>query len=198
MDTTFFINAADPIWNTLVRFGITLLVIIIIIRFIYFRYTPKERNVFSFFMMGIMIFLVCMLLQHVEIQLGVALGLFAVFAILRFRSDGLTLRDMTYFFTVIGVSVINAMASYYNPVRGTILINCTIILSVYILELFYHKKTYARSVVIYNRLELLDSEKETELIEDLSKQTYKKVEKVEIKKIDLNKSIAELEIFYND
>jgi hypothetical protein len=143
-----------------------------------------------------MIFLVCVLLQHVEIQLGVALGLFAVFAILRFRSEGLSLRDMTYFFTVIGVSVINAMATFYNPVRGFILINCIIILSVIILEMLFHKKQYDSAVVIFDRLDLLEEEKASELLADLRARTRKKVEKVEIKKIDLNKGTAELEIFF--
>jgi len=188
----------DPIWSVMLHFGVTLLVLTIIIRFIYFRYTPKERNVFSFFLMGIMIFLVCILLQHVEIQLGVALGLFAIFAILRFRSEGLSLRDMTYFFTVIGVAVINAMATFYNPVRGMVLINSIIILSVYILEMFFHKTSYDRAVLIYNKLELLDPGRKKELLNDISLSTHIRIERVVIKKIDLNKENAELEIFFRN
>jgi len=95
----------DPLWATLLRFLVTLIVLTILIRFIYSPHTRKKRNEFSFYLMGIMIFMVCILLQHVDIQLGVALGLFAVFAIIRFRSENLRLREMTYFFTVIGVSV---------------------------------------------------------------------------------------------
>lgn len=195
MDIMSGINQ-DPLWNVLVRFLITLLVLTLIIRFIYFRYSRKERTAFSFFQMGIMIFLVCVLLQHVEIQLGVALGLFAIFAILRFRSEGLSLRDMTYFFTVIGVGVINAMADFYNPVRGTIMINSIIIISLIVLEIFFNKTTFERATVIYDKLDLLDEEKSGELMADLSARTRKKVEKVDIKKIDLNKGTVELEIFF--
>lgn len=195
MDIMSGINQ-DPLWNVLVRFLITLLVLTLIIRFIYFRYSRKERTAFSFFQMGIMIFLVCVLLQHVEIQLGVALGLFAIFAILRFRSEGLSLRDMTYFFTVIGVGVINAMADFYNPVRGTIMINSIIIISLIVLEIFFYKITFERATVIYDKLDLLDEEKSGELMADLSARTRKKVEKVDIKKIDLNKGTVELEIFF--
>jgi hypothetical protein len=149
--------------------------------------------------MGIMIFMVCILLQHVEIQLGVALGLFAVFAIMRFRSENLRLRDMSYFFTVIGVSVINAMATFYDPVRGTILINSIIILSVFLLEKIYWrkpKKSFDRAVLLYDKLELLEKERQSELISDISLRTRKKIEKVEIRKIDLLKNTVELDIYF--
>jgi hypothetical protein len=193
-----FAFSQDPIWEVLIRFLVTLLVLFIVIRLIYFRYSRKERYAFSFFMMGIMIFLVCILLKTVEIQLGIALGLFAVFAILRFRSRNLSLREMTYFFTVIGVAVINAMATFYNPVRGMILINSIVILSIFILEVLFHKRTYSRATLIYDKLELLDEEREQELLSDIAKRTTKKIKKVELVKIDLIKGNAELEIFYKN
>jgi uncharacterized membrane protein len=189
----------DPLWPTLIRFLVTLIVLTIIIKFIYSPHTRRKRNEFSFYLMGIMIFMVCILLQHVEIQLGVALGLFAVFAIIRFRSENLRLREMTYFFTVIGVSVINAMATFYNPVRGTILINFVIIASIFILEKIYYKKpkkSPSRALLLYDRLELLDKEKYNELLSDLSSRTHKKIEKAELRKIDLVKGTAELDIYF--
>ncbi len=186
----------DPIWNVLLHFLVTMLVLFIVIRLIYYRYSMNERRVFSFFQMGIMIFLVCILLKSVEIQLGIALGLFAIFAILRFRSRNLSMRDMTYFFTVIGVSVINAMATFYNPVRGMIVINSIIILSTFILEVFFNKRAYDTATLIYDRLELLAPDKIQELLSDISSRSSKKVEKVEIKKIDLIKRNAELEISF--
>jgi hypothetical protein len=186
----------DPIWSVLLQLLVTLLVLFIVIRLIYYRYSRNERRVFSFFQMGIMIFLVCILLKTVEIQLGIALGLFAIFAILRFRSRNLSMRDMTYFFTVIGVSVINAMATFYNPVRGMIVINSIIILSTFILEVFFNKRAYSTATVVYDKLELLAPEKIQELLSDISSRSCKKVEKVEIKKIDLIKRHAELEISF--
>lgn len=200
----------DPLLGVLVRFLTAILVLFIIIRLIYFRYTKNKRNIFSFFQMGIMIFLVCVLLKSVEIQLGIALGLFAIFAIMRFRSQNLSLRQMTYFFTVIGVSVINAMAVYYHPVRGPVVINSIIILSVFLLETFFNrkpsdkkkekkkKKPLSKTVLLYNNLELLDPENESDLLSDISSRTHMKIEKVEIRKIDLVKGTAELEISYRD
>ena len=191
-----FMSEHDPIWSVLIHLLVTLLVLFIVIRLIYYRYTRNERRVFSFFQMGIMIFLVCILLKSVEIQLGIALGLFAIFAILRFRSRNLSMRDMTYFFTVIGISVINAMATFYNPVRGMIVINLIIILSTFILEVFFNKRAYDTATLIYDRLELLAPDKTQELLSDISSRSSKKVEKVEIKKIDLIKRNAELEISF--
>jgi len=191
----------DPLWNVLIRFFITLVVLFIVIRLIYYRYTKKEENVFSFFIMGIMIFLVCILLKTVEIQLGMALGLFAVFAILRFRSRNISLREMTYFFTVLGIAVINAMATFYNPVRGPIIINTTIIASLIILEFFFHKKKkdpLTRYRLIFDKLELLNPDKKRDLLHEITLRTGIKIEKARIRKIDLTKGQAELEIFCKD
>jgi hypothetical protein len=210
--SSFFAFDQDPIWNVLIRFLVSLLVQFIVIRLIYFRYTKNKRNVFSFFQMGIMIFLVCVLLKTVEVQLGIALGLFAIFAIMRFRSQNLPLRQMTYFFTVIGISVINAMANFYQPVRGTIVINTIIILSVFLLEKLFNKtalekskkknkkkmqkKASKKTIILYNKLALLDPGSADDLLSDLSLRTHLKIEKVEIRKIDLTNGTAELEISY--
>lgn len=189
----------DPIWNVLIRFAITLIVEFIAIRLIYYRYSRKDGNVFSFFLMGIMIFLVCILLKTVEIQLGIALGLFAIFAILRFRSRNLALRDMTYFFTILGISVINAMATFYHPARGVFLINTIILLSLIILEFFFHKKsTFSNCQLMYDKLELLNPEKKKELLGDLSARTGIKIEKARICRIDLINGQAELKVFYKN
>jgi hypothetical protein len=145
-----------------------------------------------------MIFLVCVLLKTVELQLGMALGLFAIFAIMRFRSSNLSLRDMTYFFTVIGISVINAMASWEAPVRGMLTINGIIILSVLLLERFFHRDDFTVTTLMYDRLDLLQSARLQELLKDLSERTGEKIEKVEIKKIDLIKKVSEIEISYRN
>jgi len=189
----------DPIWNVLTRFAVTLVVLTIVLRFIYYRYSKKKRNVFAYFQMGIMLFLVCILLKTVEIKLGVALGLFAIFAISRFRSRNLPLRDMSYFFTVLGISVINAMATFYHPVRGPVIINSIIILAVIILEYFFHKKSlFSSCKLVYDKLELLNPERKKELLSDLSTRAGIKIEKAKICKIDLTKGRAELEVFYKN
>ena len=189
-------SSLDPFWALSIRLMVALVVQFIVVRLIYYRYSKREGRVFTFMQMGLMIFLVCVLLKSVELQLGMALGLFAIFAIMRFRSSNLSLRDMTYFFTVIGVSVINAMATWESPVRGILTVNGIIILSIWLLERYFHRDDLTITTLMYDRLDLLQSARLQELLKDLSERTGEKVEKVEIKKIDLIKKVSEIEISY--
>lgn len=188
--------STDPIISLLIRFFLNLLVLAIIIRGSYYRLTKNEEYSFSFFLMGIMLFMVCILLQNVQIPMGIALGLFAIFTILRFRSMNIELKSATYFFTVIGVSVINAMADFPHPVRGPIIINGIIISSVFLLEYFFQSRNIGRYILIYERLELLSPGKKSDLYKDITERTMLNVEKIEIKEINLLKSVAELHVFY--
>jgi len=182
----------------MIRFIFNLIVMFILIRLIYYRYEKKEEYVFSFFMMGIIIFLLTSLLGTVDIQLGMALGLFAIFAILRFRTINYTAKDMTYVFTIIGVSVVNSMANIPPPVVGAVLVNSIIIISALLLEKFLKNKALTPVIILYNKIQLLKPEARTELLQDLSLQTGLRVEKVRIRKIDIAKSNAELEVFFNE
>jgi hypothetical protein len=103
---------------------------------------------------------------------------------------------MAYFFTVIGVSVINSMADFIEPVRGQIVINSIIIIGLYILEFLFNKREYLSVVTTYDKLDLLAPDKTTELLTDLSARTRKKVKKVKIRKYDLVKNSVELEIYF--
>jgi hypothetical protein len=189
---------SDPVWNVTIRFFVTLLVLFIVIRGIYHKYNKTENYQFSFYLIGIMIFFVCILLKTVEIQMGIAFGLFALFALLRFRSLNLPMKNMAYLFTVIGISVINALANFLHPVRGPILINSLIILSAFILEVYFRKTTYSKLRIVYNNLELLDPKMIKELLNDLSIRTGSTVEKVEIRKIDFIKGNAELDLYFKE
>ena len=184
--------------SVLIRFFTNLVVLFILVRVIYYKYSKKEEYLFSFFMMGIIIFLLVSLLETVEIQLGMALGLFAIFAILRFRTVNYTVKDMTYIFTVIGISVINSQANIPPPLIGAIVVNSIIILAAYFLEIFLQKRAHISILIIYNNLELLKPGFKKDLIRDLSAQTGQKVEKVIIRKMDIIKRNAELEIYFMD
>jgi hypothetical protein len=186
------------LWNIILRFFFNLFILFILIRVIYYNYSKKEESVFSFFLMGIMIFLICSLLKTAEIQIGMALGLFAIFAILRFRTRNLSAKDMTYIFTAIGLSVINALASIPPPVLGAIIVNSIILLTAYLLEIYLQKKTLTRHLLIYDKLELLNPALIQDLKKDISLRIGHNVEKVKIRKIDLNKRTAELEVSFND
>jgi hypothetical protein len=227
MITETLLSSRDPLWGILLRLAINLVVLYIIIYLIYFRYTLRRNFMFPLFLMGTMLFLICMLLKKSEMQMGMALGLFAVFSIMRFRTENLATRNMAYLFTVIGVSVINAMFDFPHPVRGTILINIIVILTVLFLEISLNKfnnepddkaekkalkkaekeaehksdkekekKKFSKHQVLYDNLILLNPAKKDDLIKDISRRTGIKIDKVKIRRIDLIKENAVLDVFY--
>lgn len=204
MTSESIITAQDPLWDVLIRFLATLLVLTIVLRGIYYRFNKGSEFIFSYFLMGIMIFFLCILLKNVDISLGIGFGLFALFSILRFRTSNFSIKAMTYFFTVIGISGINALAEFYNPVRGPIVINSIIIISILLLELSFRKKKKKKKSslksheLMYDKLELLNPDRYHELLSDISARIGRKIEKAEIINIDLNHGNALLEVSFVD
>jgi hypothetical protein len=188
----------NTLWSTLLRFIINLVVLFVLIRVIYYKYSKKEEYLFSFFLMGIIIFLICSLLKTVEIQMGMAIGLFAIFAILRFRTVNYSVKDMTYIFAVIGVSVINSQANLSPPIIGAIVINSVILITTFFLEIFVHRKALTSLIIIYDKPLLLTPNFRQDLLKDLSIHTGQNIEKVKIRKIDINRGNAEVEVFFKD
>jgi hypothetical protein len=222
MTTESVSNLQDPLWGILLRLAIDVAVLYIIIWLIYSRFSKRKEFMFPMFLMGIMLFLICILLKKSEMQMGMALGLFAIFSIMRFRTENLVSKNMAYLFTVIGTSVINARFDFPHPVRGTILVNIIIILTLFILEVTLRKfniepdkiagkkaeiindkddedmKLFNKHKVLYDRLELLNPDKKDNLLKDISKRIGIKIEEIRIVKIDLVKGNAELDVFYKD
>lgn len=180
------------------RFGINLFFLIVLIRGVYFRYTKKEKFLFTFFLMGIVVFFITSMLKSVLIEFGMAVGLFAIFTILRFRTRNFSLKDMSYIFTVIGISVINSLKLVGFPVLGVIIINIIIVISAIILERFsLNNKTVTYSIV-YENLELLKTAKMQKLIKEISELTGKPVTRVKIRKVDYRDRVAVLDVFYKE
>lgn len=193
---TFIAN--DNLWSILVRFAINFVVLYILVKGLYYKYSKKEEYLFSFFLMGIMIFFICSILKTVDIQLGMALGLFAIFAILRFRTVNFSVKEMTYIFTIIGIALINSQANVPPPILGAISINTIILVSVYILEKYLQRKSMLSHTLVYNKTDLLKPGSRQELLQDIASQTGYKIEKIVIRKVDITKGNAEIEIFYRE
>jgi len=161
--TTETLTAANEfVIEALIRLAINIAVLFIIIKLLYNRYSNKKGNLFAFFLMGTMIFLLCIVLKDVELQMGMALGLFAIFSIIRYRTRNMTIKDMAYLFTVIGISALNALLDYPNPVRGTILVNLIVILTIFLLEISFkkeEKKKAIKEVVVKQELTAEELEK---------------------------------------
>ena len=124
----------DDVYKMFVRFFINLTFLTIIVRFLYYQYSRRRDYLFTFYMIGIIVFFICFTLKKFELDLGMALGLFAIFGILRYRTNPIEIKEMTYLFVVIGVSVINALAnkkmSYVEIVAG----NSIVVIAIFILE----------------------------------------------------------------
>jgi signal transduction histidine kinase len=197
-DNFFNLNHPD-FYGTLYRFVINVVFLIILIRYIYFRYTKKEKFAFTFFLMGIMVFfLTSMLNTNVLMQFSFGFGLFAIFAILRFRTRNFSLKDMSYIFTVIGLSLINAIKVIGFPVLGVIIFNIIVLIAVVILEKFSLNHRTTTHSIIYENLELLRSGKKQKLIRDVSELTGKDILRVKIRRINFKEKFAVLDIYYRD
>jgi hypothetical protein len=138
------------------------------------------------------------MLRKVEIGVGMGLGLFAIFAILRFRTRNFSVKDMSYIFTTIGISVVNAFSPMVVSVAGVLIINAIIILSAFILELYLQKNTFDKNTIIYDNLELIKPARYQDLLKDVSDRTGKDILKIHIRKIDYKKEVANLDIFFKD
>jgi hypothetical protein len=189
---------SQTIWGILLRFALHLISLIILIRILYFRYSKKEKFMFTFYLIGIIVFFICALLKDIGMGLGLGFGLFAIFSILRFRTRNFSVKDMAYIFTTIGISVINSMNMQEVPIFGYLIINFIIIISVFILEEHLKKNMFRKYSIFYDNLELLKPGNNHKLIKDLSSRTGLKVLWVKIRNMDLKRNVAEVEVFFKE
>ena len=196
-DNFFNLNNPD-FFGILIRFAINMVFLIILIRGIYFRYSKKEKFLFTFFLMGITVFFITSMLKSVFIEFGMAVGLFAVFAILRFRTRNFSLKDMSYIFTTIGISVINSLKLVGFPVLGVIIINILIVICVIILEEFTLRNNTITHNIVYEDLELLKTARKQRILKELSALTGKEIIRYRIRDIDYKKKVASMEISYKE
>ena len=196
-DNFFNLNNPD-FFGILIRFVINMAFIFVLIKEIYFRYSKKEKFLFTFFMMGITVFFVSSMLKSVFIEFGMAVGLFAIFAILRFRTRNFGLKDMSYIFTTIAISLINSLKLVGFPVLGVIIFNIIILIAAIVLEEFALKNNTTTFSIIYEDLELLQSAKKPKMLKELSILTGKEILKYRVRKIDYKKKVASIDVSYKD
>ena len=184
--------------NLLIRFILNLGVLFILVGVIYYKFSKKEEYLFSFILMGVMIFLICAVLGSKEVQMGLALGIFAIFAIIRFRTVPFSVKEISYVFIIIGISVINSQANIPPFILGAFVINLSIILLTILLEIYLQKKSLNKFKIIYNNLEMLKPVNYQDLLKDLSVQTGRNIEKAIIEKVNIKRKNAELEVYFKD
>ena len=192
------ILSSDTVWGILLRFSINLVFIIVLIAIIYFRYTKKEKFLFTFFLIGIVVFFVSSIMRRVDIGLGLAFGLFAIFGILRFRTRNFSLKDMAYLFATIGISVINSLGMMVLPLTGILAINVIILISAFVLEKILCSNMFMKHTIVYDKLELLKPQNKNKLIKDVSARTGRTIIRISVQKIDYKREVAELDIYFRE
>lgn len=182
----------------MMRFVINIVFLFILIQLVYFRYAKKQKFLFTFFLMGIMTFFICSMLRSVYVEIGMAVGLFAIFGILRLRTRNFSVKDMAYTFTTIGLSVINSLKLLKFPLLGVLIINGIVILVAYLLEEFILKDKVSSLLIVYDNLELLKPDKKHRLLKDISTRTGKEILRIKIRKVNFKRKIAILDIFFKE
>jgi len=189
---------SPTVWGILIRFALNLISLLILIQILYFRYSKKEKFMFTFFLIGIIVFFICALLKDIGMGMGLGFGLFAIFSILRFRTRNFCVKDMAYIFTTIGISVVNSMSMQEVPIFGYLIINSIIIVSVFILEEHLRKNNFSKYSVSYDNLDLLKPGSNNKLIKDLSSRTGHTILRVKVRNLDLKKEVAQLDVYFKD
>ncbi len=179
-----------------IRLLINVLSVTALVRMVYFPIYKKKDFFFTFFLFNIVIFILTYLLNKVDLSMGAAFGLVAVFSLLRYRTENISAKDMTYLFTVIAVGLITSVnkGTYFE----TIIINVIIILFAYFLDGNILVKNEKSQLIQYEKIDLIQPQKEAELIADLKTRTGLNVHKVSINYIDFLKDTAELTVYYYD
>lgn len=162
-------------------------------------YYPRSRNrdyFFSFVAFNTVIYIVMALLTRVELGIGVGFGLFAIFSVLRYRTEATSFREMTYMFVIIALPVVNAVLIPAGNLTLALVADGLVITVVFCLERGFGLHFEVRQRVRYERLELITPERRDELIADLRQRTGLPVERVEIGRIDLVTDVADLFVVY--
>ncbi|HEX2968119.1 MAG TPA: DUF4956 domain-containing protein [Bacteroidales bacterium] len=182
----------------MIMFVVNMIFQFILIRLVYFRYSGKEAYMFAFFLIGLIVFFIGCLLNYIQIQMELAVGLVAIFTILRLRTRSVTMKDMAYIFAVIGISVINSLHLVAFPLLGRLIINCIIILITFIMEQYITRDKFKSYNIIYENIELLKPERKEDLLADLSLISGRKICKVRIDELDYKKKSAKITVYYAD
>jgi hypothetical protein len=174
-------------------FFINILTVITLIVFIYYPNYKQKDYFFTYFIFNIVIFMLTFVLNQVKISMGAAFGLFAVFSMLRYRTEGISMKDMTYLFIVIGIGLISAIQLEYYELG---IICGIIVVSTFILDGNVVLKRELTKNIQYENIEMIKPENHAKLIEDLKNRTGLKIHRISVSRIDFLKDSVVVKIYY--
>ena len=181
--------APEALAEMLVRFAFNFLFVLIIVRFFYYPRSKRRDYFFAFIMLSASIFMMIYFMDGAKMKVGAALGLFAVFGIIRYRTEAVPIREMTYLFFIVALSVVNGMSSKLS-IAELLIANMIFILVA--------KFTESSRLIKRDNINLITPEKREDMIEDLKKRTGLNIIKVEIGSIDFMRDTALIKIYYED
>lgn len=186
----------DDIYKLLLRMLVNIIFLTVIIRFLYYPITKRKDYLFTYYLIGFITFFLCFSLKKLDIDTGMGLGLFAIFGIIRYRTSTIEIKEMTYLFVVIGLSVINALASKKVSMAEIAIINSTIVFITFALEYWWLLKHETRKTIVYEKINLIKPSRQAELKIDLEERTGLKINRIEIGKINFLNDTAQVRIYY--
>ena len=185
--------------NLMIRFGFNLSIAFIIIKLIYQRNRANNLDfVFTYFMFNSLIFFFAFLLSSITINMGFAFGLFAVFAILRYRTDPIPIKEMTYLFIVITIGVINALSGAEVSYAALLFTNITLVILTYFLENYWQKNLLLRMNIEYEKIENIKPENREILMADLKERTGLNIQSLEFRRMNFLRDTARIRIYYKE
>ena len=184
--------------NLIIRFGFNLSVAFIIIKLIYQRDHNNNDFVFTYFMFNSLIFFFASILGSITINLGFAFGLFAVFAILRYRTDPIPIKEMTYLFIVITIGVINALSGDEVSFGALLFTNTALVGLTYFLEKYWQNNLLASMNIDYEKIENVKPENHEALLADLKERTGLNIQDFQLSRMNFLRDTARIKIYYKE
>lgn len=195
-----FLNIEVMYWedflDLVIRTVFNTLVVLYLVRYLYYKITPRKDYLFTYILISLVVFFMCFLLENIKIELGFALGLFAIFGIIRYRTRQIPIREMTYLFLVIGISVINALSNRKVSYAELLFTNFALMGVTYLLEKVFLLRHESKKVINYENVEMVKPENRQELLLDLEDRTGLKINRIEIGRIDYLRDSARVFIYY--
>ena len=172
---------------------LNLLTMIIIVGVIHYRNDKNQENLFAYFLFNISIYLLTFLLNKIQISMGAAFGLFAVFSMLRYRTEGISIKDMTYLFMVIAIGLINGIQL---PYYESAMINGIFVIATLFFDGNIVIRRESSKLIQYEKIDWIKPENHQLLMDDISQRTGLKVHRVSIESIDFLRDSAQIKIHY--
>ncbi len=183
-----------PIGSLVVRLALDLIGVLFVVHGVYLRHHPRREFAFTCYLLNIVTFAMTYLLSGARIEMGVALGLFAVFGILRYRTESLAMRDLTYLFVAIGIAMLNAVAVVGLGLLEVLLIDATILGACAFLEQRTGTAAERTLAIVYDRIDLLAPDRRDALFTDLGTRLGARCARVVVERVDLLKDTAEISV----